>query len=142
MERTAKLGGSICLNGESGVTLPEVIISLAILAGAALSLLGLFGSSLRVNSAVQHSTIAFKAGQEVMEQIMAMDYTSVPAQNGLTFDVIGIKELPNPTIGSVTVTDVSGGAGRLYEIVVRISYNGDGAIPKLNINLTARRAKP
>lgn len=126
---------------ESGFSSLEILVCIVVLGIASLTLLSLISSSMTVNASSQYQVMAYKAAQDVMEQLIAMDYTQLPAQNGLTFDVISIKELTNKTIGSIGVVDVSGGSGKLYEITVRVAYVGDRTVPRLNINLVTRRAK-
>ena len=129
----------------SGYTLLEVTAAMVLLAGTILGVIGVFTYAFRTNEISQTQTISYKAAQDVMEQIMAMDYGTLTAQNGVQFDVIGLDKVPPPnSLGLVTVTDVTPTPppGKLYQITVSVNYAGGNGVPRINVNLVTMRAKP
>lgn len=123
----------------SGFSLLEVTVAVAILVTALFGLINLFNSGVVSNQHFRHRVIAMKACEEVMEQLKMMDYSQLPAQNNLAFEV-RIPELPNKNIGRIRVVDVSGGKGTLYEITVSAIHPGPTP-PPFSVTLVTRRAK-
>ncbi|MBI4713136.1 MAG: prepilin-type N-terminal cleavage/methylation domain-containing protein [Planctomycetes bacterium] len=127
-----------------GFTLLEVIIAMTILVVGVVGLLGGFSLGLNSNQNLQHQTLATKACQEMMEQLKAMDFANLPAQNGLLFDTFEIKEERNgDNLGNVIVADVSGGLGNVLEITVTVSNTAvaPAVIPPFSARLVSRRSR-
>ncbi|GIW73278.1 MAG: hypothetical protein KatS3mg102_2820 [Planctomycetota bacterium] len=130
------------MQSQRGHTLVELTAAAAVLAIVLVGLLGTFATSLRSDRVEQDRLVATMAARDVMEQLAALPYEDLPAQDGLTFQVLGIQGLADPEIGRITVSDASGGSGELYVVVVEVDDpGGTGRVP-FQFRLETRRAKP
>jgi prepilin-type N-terminal cleavage/methylation domain-containing protein len=121
---------------QSGMTLIEVVMSLAIIGG----LLVLYSAAFNVSvytKRMKHENIAYHVASKKMEELRSTPYDSLPASN--TFTDTQLNQLPsssaNFTIGNystytgmkeITVT-VNWNDGRARNIVVR-TLSGSGGI--------------
>ena len=128
------------INKEQGHSLIEVTIAMVILVTAIMGLMGLFNTGFLCNEVTQNRLLAMKAVEEVMEQLKAMDFADLPAQDNLTFKFLDVS-LPDPNIGLIRVQDVSGGMGNVYEITVSISQPDLPGVPPFSAQLVSRRAR-
>ena len=126
-------------NDEKGLTIVETVISISILAIGIIGMVGII-ASLRTTDTLKNEIVAYKAAQDVMEQLMAMDFADLEAQDGVAFDVYDLIGIDSPAnIGLIAVTDVYGDA-RLYELTITIVYAGDGSVLPIDVELTTRRS--
>jgi uncharacterized protein (TIGR02598 family) len=119
---------------EGGFSLLEVMIAMAVLAIAMAGILGLLLVTHQHNQSASETTMAYKACQEVMEQLQGMTYDEVLAQNGVTF---AAKKLhPDQQIGLITVTDASPPGDPDTKAEIRVSVRAQpGQISKQAINV-------
>ena len=111
----------------------------------AIALLGVMGVLLvthQHNTSSSEATLAYKSCQEVMEQLRAMSYDSMLAQNDVPF--VARKLHPNREIGMVQISDISPEAepDTLVEMRVRIR-TGPGQVTRspVNVELVSRRSR-
>ena len=113
-----------------------------VLAIAMLGVMGLLLATQQHNASTSEANLATKACQEVLEQLRALSYDSMLAQNSLTF--VAKKIHPSWAIGQVDVTDVSpaGDPDTKAEIRVRIQTQ-PGQVSKrpLNVELVSWRSR-
>ena len=126
---------------EEGHTLLEVIVAAAILSFVFLGLLGALVGNFTLNNHSRDRVMATQAARDVMEQLMSLNVEGLPAQGGLTFDVLSIPDLPNKHIGRIDIADRSGGSGKQYELAVTIEHSGCTGKPAFKVELVSRRAK-
>jgi prepilin-type N-terminal cleavage/methylation domain-containing protein len=126
---------------EKGYTLLEVVIAAGILAISLAGITAVFLSSMYADEYSQKLTIAYKAAQEVMEQLLAMQWEELALQDGVEFEVLGLG-IPDPKIGLISITDLSEEGGRLYEITVSIDHEPSDGTGPIKLKLITRRAKP
>ena len=124
-----------------GHTLLEVTIAMTILLTALMGVMSVFNTGFVTNESTQNRLMATKAVEEVMEQLKALDFADLPAQDGLTFAFLDIPNLPDPNIGLMQVQDVSGGQGNIYEITVSLTHAGLTGVPPFSASLISRRAR-
>ncbi|MEK7448947.1 MAG: hypothetical protein AAB019_05615, partial [Planctomycetota bacterium] len=64
------------------------MIAIAFITIALGSFMVTFHSMFQSNHSLQYQTLAMKAAQEMMEQLKTIDFATLPAQNGLPFQVL------------------------------------------------------
>ncbi|MBN1808462.1 MAG: prepilin-type N-terminal cleavage/methylation domain-containing protein [Planctomycetes bacterium] len=106
---------------EAGFTLLELMLATAVLAAVAVAI-GLVMTSVdRSDRHAQEWTASYRAAQKVMEEILSLEYSETPLQDGLVFTVLATSI---PTQGTVAVEDVGaewgGAAGTAYRITISI----------------------
>lgn len=124
----------------AGFTYLELVIAMSILVVGVMGLMGGFNMGFQGNNSSQYKVLEMKAAQEMMEQLKAMDFAVLPAQDNLAFQVMEIPEAPG-NIGLVRVTDVSGGAGNVYEITVTVTIPDGQGLPPLSTRLVSMRSR-
>ncbi|MEK7449899.1 MAG: hypothetical protein AAB019_10520 [Planctomycetota bacterium] len=124
-----------------GNSLLEVTIAVGILATALMGATSLFNTSAVNNEYTNQRVLAFKACEEVMEEMKVRPFaTLLTTYNNTAFAFLDVKSLPNQNIGLIQITDVGAVAGNLYEITVSITHPGPKP-PPFSAKLVSRRAK-
>jgi prepilin-type N-terminal cleavage/methylation domain-containing protein len=114
--------------GEKGISLVEVIIAMAVFALAALAVLSTIGNSTTLDAASWETNTALLAGKAKLEEITSAGYDLAPSY-GLSpknaFPIAGLTPaVAGVTVGSVQVTKLNSATSALYDITVRIRWNG------------------
>jgi len=124
-------------NREGGFTILEVMIALTIFAIVAISITLAIASSARSSEHAQDWTAAYKATQKVMEEVMSLEYSEIPLQDGVTFQVLSTTR---PVTGTIVVEDIGptwgGPAGSAYQVTITI----DDAATDIQSSLTTVRS--
>lgn len=128
------------MKGTAGFTYLELVIAMSIMTVGVMGLLTGFNMGFQSNNSMQYQVLEMKAAQEMMEQLKAMDFANLPAQDNLAFQVLEIPEAPG-NIGLVRVTDASGGAGNVYEIRVSVTIPDGLGLPPLSTRLVSMRSR-
>jgi prepilin-type N-terminal cleavage/methylation domain-containing protein len=123
---------------KKGLTLLEIMVSVTILSITIISVYGLLYQIYTSNNKNEERVICYKACQEVMERLLAMDYQQMLRQDGVRFDVKRI--LPGRYAGKIRIKDVSPQPSKkISEIEVSVVCQGYGK--DINVRIVTRRAK-
>ena len=88
---------------QGGFSLLEVMIAMAVLAIAVVGTLGVLLVTHQHNTATDEASLAHKACQEMMEQLVGMTYDTMLAQDGLAF--VAPKLHATQAIGAIQITE-------------------------------------
>lgn len=131
--------------GRGGFSLVEVMIAMVVLAIALLGMMGVLLVTHQHNASTDETSLATKACQEMMEQLVGMDWATMWAQNGLPF--AAPKLSPTANVGLVTITDLSGAGGGVGSStkaemrVAIVTQPGQVTRNPINVVLLSRRSK-
>ena len=129
-------------NANGGFSLLEVMIASAVFAVAMIGISGLILVTHQHSESSAETMVAYKASQEILEQLQAMTYDQMLAQDGVAFVVTQLH--PTQEIGSIEVTDVSepGLPDTKAEIRVRVQTQaGEITRMALNVELVSWRSR-
>ena len=142
-----------------GTSLLEVIIAFMVLALAIVGTMSLMLVLETHNTARSDANYAYKASTDMMEQLMAMDWATMNAQNNVKFAVPAVLDNknnpadPRILIGTVTITNINpanltdasatndttgAGAGTMVRVTITVSTNITRR--PINISVTSWRA--
>jgi type II secretory pathway pseudopilin PulG len=124
--------------GRGGFSLIDLMVAMVILAVALVGVIGLILAVQTHNQSFSDSRLAYKASQEVMEQLLRLQYTTMRAQNGIRFEVPNIHQTAQ--IGVVRIRDAGPPLDptSITEIEVIVDTQGVGLKP-LRTSLVSRR---
>jgi len=128
--RRRRCGGSLLLETAFGAAVFALVVT---------GTVGLYLLVQSHNLGSDHTRQATKGCQEILEQLLAMNFATMSAQNGVPFVVPPLH--PTQALGSIQITDVSppGDPGTILEVVVRVQASGV-VDPPVNVALTTWRA--
>ncbi len=145
--------------GKRGTSLLEVVIAFMVLALAIMGTMSLMLVLETHNASRTDANYAYKACQDTMEQLMAMDWVTMNGQNNVKFAVPAILDNknnpadPRILIGTVTVTNINpnnltdatatndttgAGAGTMVRVTVTVQTNITRR--PINVSVTSWRA--
>ena len=91
----------------------------------------------RTDRHAQDWTAAFRATQKAVERVLALEYSEIPAQDGVEFVVCGTAQT---TAGTIQVQDVGvawgGAAGGAYRITAAVQDTAS----QLDVSMTTVRS--
>ncbi len=131
--------------GQGGFSILEVMIAMVILAIALLGMMGVLLLLHQHNTSMDEASLATKACQEMMEQLVGLDWATMWAQNGLAF--VAPKLSPTANVGLIQITDLSGagaGAGSSTKAEMRVAIvTQPGQVTRnpITVVLLSRRSK-
>jgi Tfp pilus assembly protein PilV len=118
------------------------MIAMVVLSIAMMGVLGLLLVTHQHNASASESTVAYKACQEIMEQIGAMTYDQMKTQDGVTF--VATKIHPTLPLGVIQITDISPGGDPDTKSEVQVSITtqpGQYTKQPLNVELVSWRSR-
>jgi hypothetical protein len=117
------------------VTIAACVLVIAVM-GTVSMLLVIQGHNMSADDARQ----AHKACQDVLEELLAMDYDTMAAQDGVAF--VATRLHPTIPLGRIEVSDISppGDNGTIAVVTVRVQSTRETFRP-VDVAITTRRAR-
>lgn len=124
---TARPGGLRRSRGARGLTLVETTVALALLAVAAMTVLGTMVYSLQLDATNRETAVAAQAARRVLEQIRSQDLDQVVAMYNAdgADDPDGADTAPGATFSVTLLEDVIAGMANAGSVVLPVNDAGE-----------------
>jgi len=136
--RTPKLRGT---NGESGFTLIETAIALAVMMVAGLAITSLFVYSINYNSGAGDRALALSVAQQRLERLRKTPWPDASLSTPSTTETITSAGHQFSVVTTVCSTSDCGGSSTLKLLTVQVTpQGGSGGWVRIPIAVSAQRA--